>query len=662
MTHAALVWANLRRRPLQSLLCLGSATLAFAIHGVMFGVLDSFRNSSIQNAAFEQQLARGAMVLSAAGMALILLLTASAMAHSVRLRLHEFGVLKALGFSHRRIIALVVAEAAAPCVVGAALGLLLVPLLFAAMAAGLPQLATLPAPTYSTATLEEALLVALLVATVSSVLPALRIVRLDAAAALTGSADVASTPAVSANVRQSDFVAKPAAASRDTAAAVGTIPGLLRQILIITRIGFATLLQRSRSALLITCGVGATTFVLLWVLSMVNAMSTVLDSGDPANVVLRSAATPWLHDSRLPEGALDIAAGASTVARAADGSPLAEPLLYANIGLIRRDGLRSGPVEIVGVGPHWRELMPSFRLLSGRLPKPGTHEVLVGELAQRAARALEGDVFKGPMHINGKLLRGVEWQVVGTFAAGNWWDGYLVADIDVLRQHGQGLAATSALIRLESPQSFDAFRSTVAGALPPSVMVEREAQSYSAFWRSIVPKTLLCIAFVLICMLGIGTTMATMMVTHAALEARRREIATLRVLGFDHRAAAVSILMEALPFALLGAWIAAAVVWWLRDGVLQVGAWSVVEVKVGLSLMLVATFGAAGIAMIGTLPLAVKTLRQRALEGLQDLRELDPATVSAVRRWLAPARATPCRPRALSVCFSSRCRCQAAIR
>jgi ABC-type lipoprotein release transport system permease subunit len=474
---------------------------------------------------------------------------------------------------------------------------------------------------------------------VSSVVPALRIVRLDAAAALTGSADAAPVSMVNTGVRRSDAFAQSSAGSRgQPVIAAGTIPGLLRQIVIITRIGFATLLQRARSALLITCGVGCTTFVLLWVLSMVSAMSTVLDSGDPANVVLRSVSTARLHDSRLPEGAVDIVARAPHVARAADGSPLAEPLLYANFGLTRRDGLRSGPVEIVGVGPHWPELMPSFRLLSGRLPKPGTHEVLVGELARRAAGTLDGDVFKGPMHINGKPLRGVEWQVVGTFEAGSWWDGYLIVDIDVLRQYGQGLSATSALIRLESPQSFDAFRRAVVGVLPSSALVEREAQSYSAFWRSIVPKALLSIAFVLICMLAIGTTMATMMVTHAALEARRREIATLRVLGFDHRAAAASILMEALPFALLGAWIAAAVVWWLRDGVLQVGAWSVVEIKVDLSLMLIATCVAVGIAMIGTLPLALKTLRERALEGLQDLCMMDAATVAAVRGLLAPSR------------------------
>jgi ABC-type lipoprotein release transport system permease subunit len=510
--------------------------------------------------------------------------------------------------------------------------LLLVPLQFAAMAAGMPQLAMLPAPTYSVATLGGALLIALMVAVLSAVLPALRIRRLDAAAALTGSAEAAPASMAAGGGRQSAALANASTAPTDPGIVhFGNVPGLLRQIAVVTRIGFATLPQRARSVLLITAGMACTTFVLVWVLSMAHAIrSRILDSGDPANVVLRSSSTAWLHDSRLPEGVVDIAARAPSVARAADGSPLAEPLLYANIGLTRRSGVRSGPVEIVGVGSHWREMMPSFHLVSGRLPKPGTNEVMVGELARRASTNLDGGVFTGTMHINGKLLRGVEWQVVGTFTAGNWWDGYLVADIDALRRHSNGLWATAALVRLESPRSFGEFRSDVSRMLPSSLQVERETEAYAALWRS-VPKALLSIAFVLICLLAIGTTMATMMVAHAALEARRREIATLRVLGFDNRAAAVSILVEALPFALLGAWIAAGIVWWLRDGALQVGAWSVIEVKVDLYLILIATGCAAGIAMLGTLPLALKTLRRRALDGLQDLRELDAVTVARVR-------------------------------
>src|ERR1700678_3178731 len=116
MTPARFVWANLRRRPLHSLLGLVCVTSAFALYGVVLGVAEGFRQGAIVgHIAIGQQFMFGAIAVSAVGMALILYLTSSAMAHTVRLRLYEFGVLKALGFSHRRIIALTAAETSAPC-------------------------------------------------------------------------------------------------------------------------------------------------------------------------------------------------------------------------------------------------------------------------------------------------------------------------------------------------------------------------------------------------------------------------------------------------------------------------------------------------------------------------------------------------------------------
>jgi putative ABC transport system permease protein len=629
MSHAGLVWANLCRRPLQSLLSLACATVGFAIYGVLFGILDSFHRSGIQNATFEQQALFGAIVLSGIGMALILLLTASATAHSVRMRLYEFGVLKALGFSHRRIIALVIAEAAVPCMAGAALGLAAVPLLFAALAQGVRGLAMLPAPVYSLATLIGALGVSTLLAVLASILPALRIVRVDAAAALSGSAETA-VPVGAVESRATPNRRVTMAAShgrRRLLASAGEVGGLLRQTLAVTRVGFSTLPQRARSAALIVGGVACTTFVLLWFLSMAQGIrSALLDSGDPARVVLRSSSSPWLGESRLPEGVDVLAAGAPGVARATDGSPLAEAVVHAGIWpVVRRVNGRPTAIDILGVGPHWREMTPSFRLLSGRLPQPGTHEVMVGHLAPRALIGLDGGLLKRSMEANRKEFHDVEWQVVGTFSTGDWHDGHLIGDIEVLRQYASGLSATAVFVRLDSPRSFDAFRSHVLRRLPPNVTVEREADNYAALWDAI-PMNLLYVVSVLGVLLATGATLATMQVAHSALEARRREIATLRVLGFDGRAAALSILLEALPFALLGAWIGAGLMWLWRRGDLWAGAGSVFEIGVDFQLVLLSTGCAVLIAMIGTLPLAIRSLRAGEIDGLKDLREMEEAS------------------------------------
>jgi putative ABC transport system permease protein len=524
---------------------------------------------------------------------------------------------------------------------GAVLGLLAVPLLFAVLASFLPRLATLPPFFYTPGMLAVALAIALLVPMLGSVLPALRIVRLDAAVALTGSAEAPAPARYGARTRREESLAtySPVVAARPFSG-VGAQLGLMRQILIVTRIGFATLRQRVRSALLITGGVGFAMLVMLWFLCMAQGIRTaILDSGDPARVLLRGASTRWLAQSRLPEGVAASAASVPGVARAADGSPLAEAMFHATIGpVVRRSrGTKTG-IDIVGVGPHWREMTPSFRLLSGRLPTPGTNEVMVGRLAPRALFGLDGGAVKRTLAANGKEFEDVEWQVVGTFTTGDWWDGYLVGDIDTLRQYGRGLDATTVRVRLDSPQSFEVFRSAVARQLPPSVKVERETDYYAGFWSSI-PKFVLYVAYLLGGLLGLGAIAATTQVTHAALEARRREIATLRLLGFDGRAAAASLALEAMLFAVLGALLAATLMWFLRDGDVWAGAGSVFEFKVDLHLVLVATGWAAAFAMMGTLPMAVRTLRRREVEALQELREVDKTSTAAPRhrrREIAP--------------------------
>jgi putative ABC transport system permease protein len=123
--------------------------------------------------------------VAAVGLFMILLLTAHGMAQSVRERLGEFAVLKTIGYSDTGVIALVFAEALAPVILGAGLGLGLAALLAARIPNLLPTL-FLPEPYLSPAVIAEALLAGILLAFLSVILPALRLRRLDVAAILAG--------------------------------------------------------------------------------------------------------------------------------------------------------------------------------------------------------------------------------------------------------------------------------------------------------------------------------------------------------------------------------------------------------------------------------------------------------------------------------------------
>ncbi len=123
--------------------------------------------------------------VAAVGLFMILLLTAHGMAQSVRERLGEFAVLKTIGYSDSSVIALLFAEALAPAILGATLGLGLAALIAGRIPKLLPTL-YLPEPYLSPAVIAQALLAVVLLAFLSVILPALRLRRLDVAAILAG--------------------------------------------------------------------------------------------------------------------------------------------------------------------------------------------------------------------------------------------------------------------------------------------------------------------------------------------------------------------------------------------------------------------------------------------------------------------------------------------
>jgi putative ABC transport system permease protein len=125
--------------------------------------------------------------IGAAGLFMILFLCANGIAESVRERLSEFGVLKALGYGDGRIALLVILEAAAPTVLAALIGSALARGV-GAFVAHLAVKGTIDIPEMraSPGAFGWALAAALLIALVSAVAPLYRLRRMDIAAVMAG--------------------------------------------------------------------------------------------------------------------------------------------------------------------------------------------------------------------------------------------------------------------------------------------------------------------------------------------------------------------------------------------------------------------------------------------------------------------------------------------
>jgi len=161
-------------------------------------IVSRFANSSTplesitEKAAFDVSTGTGMDIaavdreVALAGMFMVLFLTANGLAQAVRERFAEFATLKTIGFSDNGVVALVFAEAAIPCLLGAGLGICLAAIISNVMPRFLPPGQGLPIPTMTVMVLVWAGLAAAFVAFASSALPALRLKRMDIATALSG--------------------------------------------------------------------------------------------------------------------------------------------------------------------------------------------------------------------------------------------------------------------------------------------------------------------------------------------------------------------------------------------------------------------------------------------------------------------------------------------
>lgn len=116
-------------------------------------------------------------LVAGAGLFMIFFLTANVIARSVTERTAEFGVLQAMGYTNLRLIGLIFAEAAIPCLSGAALGTWIAATLTALPPKLTPQGLGIPEATISPSVFAWSLGVAVVLALGSSAFPWLKLWR-----------------------------------------------------------------------------------------------------------------------------------------------------------------------------------------------------------------------------------------------------------------------------------------------------------------------------------------------------------------------------------------------------------------------------------------------------------------------------------------------------
>jgi putative ABC transport system permease protein len=376
----------------------------------------------------------------------------------------------------------------------------------------------------------------------------------------------------------------------------------LRQIIAVTLLSLRSIPQRLGSSLVIVVGMAAVVAVVISVLSMSSGfLESVNKTGRADRAIVTSSGAVTESLSTLPREAIHVIMNAPGVKRSRDGKAIASADVFAYQPVTKKtDGLFIY-TTLHGVGPEAFELLPQIKLVTGRMFKPGLHEMIVGRMMQSQLEGLQvGSTISLPEG---------DWSIVGSFESdGDQHESELLGDAETLLSSLRRTSFNSVTVQLDSPAAFDTFKDALTTDPAVSVDVIRET-AYFANLSKPLNDFLTLVAFAVGGIMGLGAVFGALNTMYSAISSRATEIATLRAIGFGAAAVVVSVFAEALVLTLIGAALGACLAWALFGGIVVVSDAYIYTLVVKPSLIALGIVWAVLTGVVGGLFPAIRAAR-----------------------------------------------------
>jgi len=248
---------------------------------------------------------------------------------------------------------------------------------------------------------------------------------------------------------------------------------------------------------------------------------------------------------------------ASGVKHAPDGRAYAYAFVLVPVDATKKSGKR-GTVYLVGYTAGVDLVEPDVKPIAGRWYRPALHELMVSDPIRKMYKGMEVG-----SHIS---LRGTDWTIVGVFSGNNTLgDSLLRADADtVMAAFGRNTYQQVNLV-LDSPGVLDRFKKALADNPAIAVDVKTVADDFKENFGQL-NQLLDFVAYFVGGVMASGAIFGALNSLYASVDARRREIATLRAIGFNGRSVITSVLAESLVLSVPGALLGAGISWLLFSG------------------------------------------------------------------------------------------------
>jgi putative ABC transport system permease protein len=333
----------------------------------------------------------------------------------------------------------------------------------------------------------------------------------------------------------------------------------LKQLAMLLRMNLLSVPQRlgmvCTTVIGVTCAVG----VLISMLAMgVGARRAAMGNVRPDRASVLSVDAVGPAQSNIPQDLAVLIRDLPGIRRNSRGQPIALPEVSVFVQARRKDSGNLVGFPMTGAGAGLTDYATELHLTAGRMFRPGLHELIASNYCAHQYQ----DFGVGDK----RVIQGVEWLVVGNFDLGRTTGScFVYADVaTVLSAFGRS-SYNVVNVMLQSPAAFAELVDGIKGNPQLHVRVEHEADLAEAGGQP-VTRILDFVSYFVGAILAVAATIGAANSLFALVDSRRRELATLRAVGFSGAPVAASTLSEAILLAIPGALIGAGLARLFFDG------------------------------------------------------------------------------------------------
>lgn len=308
---------------------------------------------------------------------------------------------------------------------------------------------------------------------------------------------------------------------------------------------FRNLLTRRLTTALTASGMALVVFVFASVLMLAEGFrKTLVETGSYDNVVVIRKASNAETMSGVDRFQASVVETQPEIAIGEKGQKLIAKEIVVLVNLSRRGSDKPALIQVRGINESSLPLRPQVRLIEGRVPKPGSSEIIAGSsIAKRYRGGGLGESLRFAMR---------DWTVVGIFDAGNTgYSSEIWGDADQLMQAFRRPVYSSVLFKLRNSSEFQGFKERIESDPRLTLEALRETRYYEK-QSEMMAKFLRILGLTLTIIFSLGAIIGAMITMYSAVANRVFEIGTMRALGFQRRSILAAFLIESLLLGFIG--------------------------------------------------------------------------------------------------------------